>query len=794
MGSKRTKNAFAAFEYHLTSELKPLPDVIQECLEIIQDDIPKINKSDHVVPAIVISALASVGAWPKNLSRDQILETGSASWSENNATPLSVWWREDVYRKKPVSFLPEIVKHKFSPIISGKSYSVNEKLDLKKPRDGPSEIWSTDSLHKQTGRRAVLSYVHDKSKATEEQLAWNGDRRAVRLTLKEVKNVEKPVFFSNHHSKGLDDVWHDGMKYPSPDGKWNSYAGVVPYLLSGSAVWHLVPRIREDDALGYPSTKIGNCDKIIARFAQLRSGELKLNGFDDVTVLHATDKPFRDLSGVLRLWPMAEATCGMLRDDLIISIQDMAGVALTLMHYDKLLEELVYLIKNYDDSSKVKRKGRLLCIPRRDVVDWTALCSCGEGATAIVKQIMTDINYVGNGWDALLISVASFFGLVQHLKFWYALLMARGPIENLQNLRFEVLEDLAIAPAWEEEDRAKVYFMLEAALINRLERHIPYEESIRRFLRAGMGGKLLLDSVNLRTERIEMEMTRAQHARMLSHNQETAWRQPGWQQDDRALRASWLSGAPGLCYLGRFTTSMSKPLYIEAALRWGGQTNADLVQVATESKKRMVILLTFQHRLYRKVDVQSNTVINVFSMFYLDEEEFNLARSRFGNTSFHGEMREFRGRENRWDASGHAVAWAESKKLLCVVDHNGNYFEIRHPVRTYQVVVTHAVGAEHAHLAAIRLATAAKGQREPVAVSYMDVLQHIKSDEGNSLLQLRPDRISPDGVSIVDYSFEYDACWAECDGRKRVTAVLQGETEEEVHQMIRFFRDANWLG
>ncbi|KAI0558662.1 hypothetical protein FGB62_195g02 [Gracilaria domingensis] len=581
------------------------------------------------------------------------------------------------------------------------------------------------------------------------------------------------------------------MKYPTPDGQRNGYAGVVPYLLPGSAVWHCVPRLRK--GYGYPPLDDAQLDCILNTFADLRSGKKPVE-IDNIEIEYAHDEPYRDMSGVRRLWLMAEAVCGMLRDDLLISIQDMAGVALTLMHYDKLVSELDAVLKHYQDSSTLKRKRKMPCIGRpHGLASWTTLCTVGEGANAILKQTLKGAGLGEKDVYSFAYTTRAFAVKVRMLKFWYALMFAKGPITNLQELRFEVLEDLAVAPAWEPEDRAMVYFMVEAAVINRLERKIPYEESVKRFLRAKIGGVLLLESVNLRSERITMEMTRAQLERMFIYNVAAFLRQTCWWPTHMALRASWLAGQDGPSYLGRFTTSMSKQLYIQAARSWAGYSDEVIVRTATEGKSRMVVLLCDKHRLHRYIDVDSKTEILVCSIFFMDEDEYNIALSEFGKTHFHAEERKFRGNPVLSDTDGKSVLWDKELVAMCAVDQKGRWIHLQSTPRVYQIVVTSQIGAKDAHLAAIRIACAGDG-REPVAVSPAHIMSHITSDERHTLFEMRPDQVSPDGKSIVDYSFEYERFWADFNGRKRSTV---GDADSQmiddlVNNMIASLRTKHW--
>ena len=793
MDTAYIRKTFQAFKFHSPAKSESLETVTNRCLEIIQDDISEIPEDINVIPTLVISALASVGAWNNGLTRDQILKIGSVDWfTDNRATPLGNFWRKDTGLRRRPPFFMEVQHLKWSSTMSALEYATNGDLDITSPRDGPKEVWSTQSVQSLSSRRAILSYVHDKS--AEKQVVWKDGRRSVRLSKDEAARVSRPAFLRDPRSRGLEDIWHDGMRYPSPDGQWNSYAGVVPYMLPGSAVWHLVPRIRGSRFSVYPSTRNQAHDSIIQCFARLRSGETELRGLEGVTVTHATDRPYRDLSGVLRLWPMAEATCGMLRDDLLLSLQDMAGVALTIKHFDRLLSDLLEVGLNHRESTRIKRKRRLPCLPREANVDWSELCSVAEGAKAVLEQTMSAAGQIKNDYLVFYKAVMAFSMEVGLYKFWYALLTAKGQIQNVADLRFEVLEDLAQAPAWEEEDRSKVYFMIEAALMNRMERHIPFEESIRRFLRAANGGELLLQAVNMRSARIEMEMTRMQIVKMLVFNKAAALRQPGWRENKGALLASWLAGQPGLCYAGRFTTSMSKNLYIEAAHKWAGHNEEAIVQMETEGKRRMVVILSDQHRLYHKVDVASNVEITICSVFYMDEDQHNLALASFGEDCFHAEKRKFHRGATRWDASGNAVAWNDATYPLCVVHRKGNYFAVQETGHVYQIVVTNRIGEKHAHLAAIRHTCNANGRREPVPVSYSDVLQHISGENRSTLLEMRPDQISPDGESIVNYSFEYDEYWADLSGGIRSTVNTPGGAENFVTDLIASLRDNVWLG
>ena len=76
----------------------------------------------------------------------------------------------------------------------------------------------------------------------------------------------------------------------------------------------------------------------------------------------------------------------MLRDDLLLSFQDMAGVALTIKHSYRLLLDLLNVRPNNKESTRIKRKRRLPRLPREGNVDWSELCSVAEGAKAVVEQ------------------------------------------------------------------------------------------------------------------------------------------------------------------------------------------------------------------------------------------------------------------------------------------------------------------------------------------------------------------------------------------------------------------------
>ena len=129
--------------------------------------------------------------------------------------------------------------------------------------------------------------------------------------------------------------------------------------------------------------------------------------------------------------------------------------------------------------------------------------------------------------------------------------------------------------------------MIEAAIMNRMKRHISLEESIRRFLRAANGGELLLRAVNMGSARIEMEMKRVQIVRMLVFNKAAALRQTGWRENQGALRAAWLAVWPGLCCTGQFRASVSTSLYIQAAHKWAVHNEEAIVRMGTEGKRRI---------------------------------------------------------------------------------------------------------------------------------------------------------------------------------------------------------------
>eukprot|EP00178_Gracilaria_changii_P014592 TRINITY_DN41036_c0_g1_i1.p1 TRINITY_DN41036_c0_g1~~TRINITY_DN41036_c0_g1_i1.p1 ORF type:complete len:839 (+),score=79.28 TRINITY_DN41036_c0_g1_i1:78-2519(+) len=812
MTKSKTKHPFKPFSFTTsTTPLPPVKDHVIECLKHLQSDIPSssVPFADTTIPAIIISALISVNAWPCEdhsssssssdphfvITRDRILQIGSMHWtpwststhSPTRRSPQDCWTRDA--QKRVRTLRRDVWQHRWKSTMQPVHLIPLGDLKLTLPRNGPSEVWSPESVQALSGRRIILSYVHDKNATFE----WAGDRRPVKLTRHESVEISRPQFLGCRQCSGLDNLWHDGMKYPTPDGQRNGYAGVIPYMLPGSAVWHSVPRLR--NGYGYPSLDRDVLDSILVCFAELRCGKRSLSGIDNVEIEFADDEPYRDLSGVRRLWLMAEATCGMLRDDLIISAQDLAGVALTLMHYDNLVSELGDVANNHRESSTITRKRQIPCIcPARASLSWEELCKVGEGARVILRHALA-----GAGLDETYASefrevYGAFNMKVRLLKFWYALMLAKGPITNLRYLRFEVLEDIAVAPAWEPEDRAMVYFMVEAAIINRLERQIPYEESIRRFMRARNGGALLLDSVNMRSSRIVMEMTRVQLEKLVIYNLVAAWRQPGWSPISNALRAMWLMGdhhAPS--YLGRFTTSTAKQLYIQAARSWAGHSDEMIIRTATEGKARMVVLLNHKHRLNRYIDVDTKTEIIVCSIFYMDEEEYNLALSNFGNAHFHAEDRMFRGKSTLSDAGGHSVAWDKTLTNLCAVTRKGSYFSMRQPQQVYQIVVVSKIGAADARLAAIRTACNTT-DREPVAVSPAHIMSHIMSEGGNKLFEMRPDQLSPDGKSVVDYAFEYEMFWADSNGRTRSTMTgADSETMDKVvDSMIASLRAKHW--
>lgn len=384
----------------------------------------------------------------------------------------------------------------------------------------------------------------------------------------------------------------------------------------------------------------------------------------------------------------------MLPDDLIISVEDMAGLALTIMHYESVDSDLrATREKATKTTDDISRDTLLCCIPRTTSITWSKLCSYGEGARDVMKETLSNAGFDQDDETLFHAAVATFIAKVNLLKFWYALLLPPGDIRNLVDLRFEVLEDLAFAPAWEQEDRPKVYFMLEAALINRLERNIPYEKTLRRFMRAGSnGGALLLQAVNQRTSATYIEMTRAQMEDMFIENLLHFSHNTAWEWDMSVLRASWIAGQPGLRYVGRFTGSASKQLCIDAAKEWTESSERDITAMATDGKQRLAVLVTPENKLRRYVDSTENTgmEISVVSVFFLDEDKHNMARSFFGLNQFHVTEKQFRGEAGFTDSSGNTVDYLKSRYGLCVVDERGTYFELfRTPQRVYQIVVTH---------------------------------------------------------------------------------------------------------
>lgn len=236
---KHIRDKFKVFE-KIGKDQRSLTDIIKDCLVVIQDEVPQIDEADELIPGIVISALYSVGVWPNGLKRDDILKKGFINWaSPDFSKPLSETWTAEPQPGRGKVF-------GLQPIFQSAGLHQNQSFDLVQPRDGPSEIWSISSVRSLFGRRAVLSYVHNKQ--AEDDVKWrstdHGRRRGVRLSVAEAEKIKAPTFLKTHSSAGLDDIWHDGMRYASPDGKWNRYAGIIPYLLPGSAIWHSIPLIR----------------------------------------------------------------------------------------------------------------------------------------------------------------------------------------------------------------------------------------------------------------------------------------------------------------------------------------------------------------------------------------------------------------------------------------------------------------------------------------------------------------------------------------------------------------------
>lgn len=541
---------------------------------------------------------------------------------------------------------------------------------------------------------------------------------------------------------------------------------------------------------------------------QLRSGDATVQGLSNLQIEHPKDRPYRDFSGVRRLWLMAEAVCGMLRDDLIISIEDMAGLALTLMHFDSIVTDMENTKNACKKSDDVPRNTMCCCTTQTTPIEWSNLCTYGEGARWVMQNTLRHAGFTQNQESLFSNSLASFIAKVELIKFWYALLLAPGDIRNLTDLRFEVLEDRAVAPAWDEKDRAKVYFMIEAAIINRLERNIPYEESLRRFMRAQHhdsgpnGGALLLQAVNERTTPTYIEMTRAQLEMMYVENLLAKWRNTAWDWDMSVLRSSWIPGHPGLRYVGRFTGSASKQLFIDASKAWTNCAERDITAMATKGKQRLAVLVTPKHKLRRKVDSEKNTGMEIIvaSVFFLNEDQYNLARSSFGQRHFHVTKKLFRGEKDLQDTDGRTVDYQKTRHGLCVVDEHGKYFELRgSPERVYQVVVTHERGVEHGRLVGIRTAGGEdQNGNEPVAASPLDVLDYVNGVNGHSnetLFVRRPDQISPDGRSIVDYSFEYETISVDGDGNVMTTSSAGGESAQaQLHRVVRSLREKDWLG
>lgn len=677
----------------------------------------------------------------------------------------------------------------------------------------------------------MLSYVQNpRSKPTK-----IGERRQPKLTLAEIKEINRPHFFRWDKVTALSEIWHDGMRYPSPNGFWNSYAGMVPYLQPGAAVWHCIPRIREGP--GYPSIRKGSDfdhDKIIYTFSQERLGKVPLNSLGDVTISPKFDSPCRDLSGVRRLWLMAEATCGMLRDELIVSIEDMAGLALTLFHYEAILKEMENVLHFSESDSKIERKEPIPCIPignlsrpKKNIhMSWDDLCENGEGAKAIIKDTLTNSEFGSNDPYFFYEAKDRFQREVSLIKYWYALLLAPGNITNLKYLRQEILEDLARAPAWLEEDRHKVYFMVEAAVINRLERKIPYEESLKRFLRANrqgdnLGGRELLRAINLRSSATEMEMKREQMENIVACNSLAQYRQQDWCASSMTLHSSWLTGQGGISYVGRFTTSNSKNLYIEAAQAWGDMTEEEIVRLATFGKRRMVVVFSDKHRVHRYIDQDTKTEIIVCTIFYLDEDDYNKAVSTFGSNHFHAEEHMFTSGADLEDEDGVAVTFSKVGKSLCLYSdfHNSKVRVMLADEKfrpLYQIVVSGKLNENIAHLVGIRRTCTSSvlsgkeektvrllaGQRrliieldrEPVPISVNDILDHIGGPDKECLFNMRPESVSPNGFHFADYSFEYILFWTDHSGNMRSNEMAH-DTSTDVdiaNYMVKSLRNKPW--
>lgn len=798
---KHVRDEYKAFQNHVQSGQKQISDVIHDCLVLLQDEISEFEDAEKLVPAIVVSALCSIGAWPNELQRDEILAKGFIYWTRADLrTPLAKSWTLEQQPGKKVN------EYRWVSNIQGNGIHKNKNLNLVQPRDGPSEIWSFPSVGFRSGRRAVLSYVHDKEAG--DDIAWHGDRRGVHLSVSEVQKIRTPTFFNTHRAEGLNNVWHDGMRYPSRNGhgERNSYTGMIPYLLPGSAIWHSIPHLRGGgNGAAYLSLSNQKAyDKVIQSFVKLRSGAETVEGFGNMDIAHPTDRPYRDLSQVRRLWPIAEAVCGMLRDELIISLEDMAGLALTLMHYDCIVKDMCTIRENASKTyDEIPEDTMMCCIPRRTPITWSKLCSYGKGARGVMQQTLSNAGFVPDDEELFCSAAATFMAKVNLLKFWYALLLAPGEIRNLVDLRFEVIEDLALALAWKQEDTPKVYFMLEAAVMNHLERNIPYEESLRRvMLGSPYVGTKLLNVVTKPKSATHIRMTRAQMELMFIKNLLAFWRNKACLWDISVLRASWIAGQAGLRYVGRFTGSECKPLYVAALIALKEYSVRDIAAMATEGKQRMAVLVTPDHKLHRYVDSEENTGMEIIvaSVFFLDEDEYNMAHSCFGQNHFHVTQKRFRDETSFTESPDNIVNNLKSRYRHCVVDEVGTYFELcRTPQRVYQIVVTHERGVEHARLVAIRKTECGeKRGSEPVAASPLDVMDYVKGVNrhcNKCLFVQPPDQFSPDGKSIVDYSSEYESISVDEDGHVMGTSSVGGvSAQAQLLCVVRSLRKKDWLG
>lgn len=826
----KAKELLTALTLWTTVPGTSINETIQKCLAILQEKVPDLEDTpplENVVPSVIATGLLAVGVWPvkgsEDMTRDDILDKGSILWDgvEEFPTLKEIWnftvneegiaednFAEDGTKKKQKK--TKLIQKRgllvrFPSISEKVIHRTSESYRLREPRDGPNAIW--EDVGKLTGRRLVLSYVQDKRLNKFTDVKKNSDgRRGAMITNEELDFVEKPTFFCSASTIDIGEIWHDGMKYRSPDEEWHAFAGIVPYFMPGSAVWHMVPRIR-DSEMPYPTTGNGKSltesDRIIKCFSRIRNGSVEIHDLDDdITVKTETDKPYRDLRGVRRLWLLAEATCGMMRDDLLISVEDMAGLALTFMHFDNLIADLETVFRNSEKNSKIKKKKRCGCCFSQTKITWRELISFGEGAKIIAKQTLLAVGLRYTGNEKLFQAMNDFRSQVTVLKYWYSLMLATGEITNHSKIRFELLEDIAVAPAWEHKDRAKVYIMIEASLVNRFERMIPYDESIKRFMRSREenGGHLLIQAVHQSAVPIEMEITRRQLLRLVTLSYMAEIRNPGFTRYNKIFLNSWMEGADGLRYLGRFTASASKMLYINAAQEWANHDSATIIKNATDSKRRMSVLLTEKHRLhYRliKSDADESTDMEVIicSVFFLSEEQHNVVTSRFGNDNFHAEERVFRGNTKSWDKDNNAVDYEYERKSVCLVHKNGSYIELdktgqRAYTDIYQIVVTQKKNEKHAHLIAVRSTQSEEVRPQPVPISITDVQRHMAAGD-KTLFTMRCDQVSPDGENLVDYGFEYSYYWADEDGTAHSTD-LQKNTSEFVRDLIYSLREKQW--